>query len=231
MNKTARKIILSSLLLLFMSAAGAFAYKFDFVTVSDIVKSVRKTYADLESYQANFQIISEKDGKKSSQSGVLKFKASDKLLMEFTNPARQKIVSNGEKMWVYIPSLNVVAEQDLVNDTGIFSSGSEAGLARLFSKYHYKFASKEEPELMPDGSKMYTLILKQKETRSGYRTIRLWITESFFIVRAEGETSTGKKVVITLTDIKTNVDLPDSIFKFEIPSSARLITNPMISEE
>jgi hypothetical protein len=34
---------------------------------------------------------------------------------------------------------------------------------------------------MKDGSKMYTLILKQKESRSGYRTITLWVTENFFI--------------------------------------------------
>ena len=84
---------------------------------------------------------------------------------------------------------------------------------------------------MPDGSKMYTLILKQKETRSGYRTIKLWVSESYFIIKAEGETSTGKKVVITLSDIKTNIDLPNGIFKFEIPATARLIKNPMISEE
>jgi len=84
---------------------------------------------------------------------------------------------------------------------------------------------------MPDGSKMYTLILKQKETRSGYRTIKLWVNESYFIVKAEGETSTGKKVVIILSNIKTNIDMPNGIFKFEIPASARLIKNPMISEE
>ncbi len=231
MNNKSRKFILSSVIIFFISIGSAFAYKFDFVTVSDIVKNIKKTYAGLESYQANFQILSDKDGRKVTQSGVLRFKASDRLLMEFTNPARQKIVSNGEMMWVYIPSLNVVAEQDLMSESGIFTSGSEAGLARLFSKYHYRFASKEEPETMPDGSKMYTLILKQKETRSGYRTIKLWVSESYFIVKAEGETSTGKRVVISLTNIKTNIDLPNGIFKFEIPATARVIKNPMISEE
>jgi outer membrane lipoprotein-sorting protein len=36
---------------------------------------------------------------------------------------------------------------------------------------------------------------------------------------------------ITLSDIKTNVDLPNGIFKFDIPATARVIKNPMISEE
>jgi outer membrane lipoprotein carrier protein len=151
--------------------------------------------------------------------------------MEFYQPSRQKIVSNGQMMWVYIPSMNVVAEQDLMSDSGLFTSGSEAGLNRLFSKYHYRFASKDEPEIMKDGTKMYTLVLKQKESRAGYKTINLWISENFFIQKAEGYTSSGKKVEITLTGITTNVDLPNGIFKFDIPATARVIKNPMISEE
>jgi len=212
-------------------AVNAFAYKFDFVTVSDVVNNIKKNYSKLESYQANFSILSDKGGKKNNQSGILRFKSSDKLLMEFIQPSRQKIVSDGKMMWIYIPSMNVVAEQDLRSGSGLFTAGSEAGLNRLFSKYHYRFASKDEPETMKDGSKMYTLVLKQKESRGGYKTINLWISESFFIQKAEGFTSSGKKVEITLSDIKTNVDLPNGMFKFDIPATARVIKNPMISEE
>jgi len=227
-----KKYPLTTFVVLFsFFAVNAFAYKFDFVTVSDIVGNTKKNYSGLESYQANFSILSDKGGKKITQSGILRFKASDKLLMEFYQPSRQKIVSDGKMMWVYIPSLNVVAEQDLLSDSGLFTAGSEAGLNRLFSKYHYRFASKDEPETMKDGSKMYTLVLKQKESRGGYKTINLWISENFFIQKAEGFTSSGKKVEITLSDIKTNVDLPNGIFKFDIPATARVIKNPMISEE
>ena len=212
-------------------AANGFAYKFDFVTVSDVVNNIKNNYSKLESYQANFTILSDKGGKKATQTGILRFKSSDKLLMEFNQPSRQKIVSDGKMMWIYIPSMNVVAEQDLMSDSGLFTSGSEAGLNRLFSKYHYRFASKDEPETMKDGSKMYTLVLKQKESRGGYKTINLWISENFFIQKAEGYTSSGKKVEITLSDIKTNIDMPNGMFKFDIPATARVIKNPMISEE
>ncbi len=227
-----KKYSMTTLVLLFsFFAVNAYAYKFDFVTVSDVVNNVKKNYSKLDSYQANFSILSDKGGKKVTQTGILRFKSSDKLLMEFYQPSRQKIVSDGKMMWIYIPSMNVVAEQDLLTDSGLFTSGSEAGLNRLFSKYHYRFASKDEPETMKDGSKMYTLVLKQKESRGGYKTINLWITEGFFIQKAEGYTSSGKKVEIALSDIKTNVDLPNGIFKFDIPATARVIKNPMISEE
>ena len=207
------------------------AYKFDFITVSDIVKKVKKNFAELESYQANFKIFSEKMGKKKTQSGVVKYKATDKLIMDFHKLYGQKIISNGEMMWIYIPSMNVVAEQDLKSNSGFFSSGTKSGLRRLFSKYHYKFNSKKQPEKQNDGTMKYTLFLKQKESRSGFRTLKLWISEDYFITRAMGTTSSGKKIDIFFTNIKKNINIPNGVFKFNVPARARIIKNPMISEE
>ncbi len=229
MNKKVRYLSLMLMTVLFFGVQ-ANAYKFDFVTVGDVVKKIQEAFGKLESYQANFTIMTEKMGKKSQQNGQVKYKSSDKLLVNFYNPSGQKIIANSDIMWIYIPSMNVVAEQDLKNKSGIFSN-TESGLKRLFSKYHYKFDSKDQPETLKDGSKYYTIQLKQKESRSGYRTMKLWVDADYMIVRASGETSTGKKVDISFSDIKKNIDLPNGLFKFEVPSRARVIKNPMISEE
>lgn len=217
--------------ILLFAAQGADAFKFDFTTVGDIVDNIKKTFGKIDSYQANFSILSEKAGKTTRQTGTIKYKANNKLNIEFTQPYGQKVISNGKMMWIFIPSMNVVAEQDLDSGAGIFSSGTRTGLNWLFSRYHYRFASKEQPETMDDGTKRYTIILKQKESRSGYRTMKLWISERYFITRAEGETSTGKKVDISFSDLKTNINLPNGIFKMDIPARARVIKNPMIAEE
>ena len=217
--------------LIMIADTGLYAFKFDFTTVSDIVDNIKKNFGKIESYQANFTIVSEKTGKTIHQTGTIRYKAHNKLNIEFSQPFGQKIVSNGKMMWIYIPSMNVVAEQDLNSESGIFTSGTKNGLNWLFSKYHYRFASKDQPEAQDDGTKRYTLILKQKESRSGFRKMKLWVSERYFIVRAQGETSTGKKMDITFSDLKTNVSLPNGIFKFDIPARARVIKNPMISEE
>ncbi len=214
-----------------VTATDLYAFKFDFTTVSDIVDNIKSNFGKLDTYQANFTIMSDKGGKTNHQAGTIKYKAHNKLCIEFSQPFGQKIVSNGKMMWIYIPSMNVVAEQDLNSESGIFTTGSKSGLNWLFSKYHYRFASKDQPETQDDGTKRYTLILKQKESRSGYRKMKLWVTERYFIIRAQGETSTGKKVDIAFSDLKTNVSLPNGLFKFDVPSRARVIKNPMISEE
>ncbi len=222
------------LLILFVLCAyeGARAYKFEFTTVSDIVKRVRQRFAGIKAYQADFHVSSEKLGKKTYQTGTVKYKSTNKMLVEYSQPAGQRIVASGNTMWIYIPSMNVVAEQDLKSQSdSLFSSNTRSGLQRLFSRYHYKFASRQQPEPQTDGTKRYTLMLQQKETRSGFRTLKLWISEDYLITKAAGETSTGKKVEIEFTNIRTDVDLPNGIFKFDIPASVRVIKNPMISEE
>ena len=228
-KKSISSLVFLSVFILLWSQGNA--YKFDFTTVSDIVSKVQKRFGKVETYQANFNITAEKLGKKNIQKGVIKYKDSGKLLIEFYQPYGQKIISDGKSMWVYIPSMNVVAEQDLMNDAGIFSAASETGLKQLFRKYHYRFASKNQPQRMKDGDMKYTLLLRQKEKKSGYRKIKLWISEDFFIEKASGETSTGKKVDIVFSKIQTDVDLPNGIFKFDIPPHARVIRNPMIAEE
>ncbi len=231
MTRCKSKFIL--VFLCFLLSADSYAYKnFEITTVSDIVKKVKKTFSEIETYQADFKIMSEKSGNKTLKNGIIRFKASNKMLIEFTNPAGQKIIADGKTMYIYIPSMNVVAEQDLKPDNNsLLASATTNGLNRLFLKYHYKFASKKQPEQQPDGSKQYTLFLKQKETRSGFRSIKLWISENFFITKAYGESTTGKNVEISFNNIKTNVVLPNNMFQFDVPAGVRISKNPMIAEE
>jgi outer membrane lipoprotein carrier protein len=217
--------------MILMIGSGASAFRFDFTTVSDIVDRIRKRFSKIESYQAYFTIVSQKAGRTRRQAGIIRYKAGNRLCIDFSQPQGQKIVSNGRMMWIYIPSMNVVAEQDLDSDTGIFSAGTKSGLNWLFSKYHYRFDSRDQPSVQADGTKKYTLFLKQKESRRGFRNLKLWVTEKYFIVRAKGETSSGKTIDIAFSNIKINVGMQNSIFRFEIPPRARVIKNPMMSEE
>lgn len=230
-----KKIFLTLVVVLLLSSSvfsEKSSYKFEFTTVSDIVKKVKSRFGEIDSYGAKFVIIIEYQGKKTIQTGYVKSKNPNFLAVDFYNPRGQKIVSNGKQMWIYIPRLNVVAEQDLKDDRGtVFNSGTKSGLQRLFSKYHYKFASKTQPETEKNGKKYYTLFLKQKESRSGYRTIKLWINEDFMIEKASGVTSSNKKVTIQFSNIDTSKKYQKGIFKFDIPSNARVIKNPMLAEE
>ncbi len=209
------------------------AYRFEFETVSDVVRRTKDEFSKVKSYSADFSISTKKGSVATVQKGTLKSLRPNYLIIDFSEPQRQRIVSDGKMMWIYIPSMNVVAEQDLKDDSGtVFSPGSYVGLKRLFAKYHYKFSSKTQPETAADGKQYYTLSLSQKESRSGYKTIKLWIAkDNYMIMRAEGETAAGKLVDITFSNISTSGNYSKGMFKMDIPSGAKVIKNPMISEE
>lgn len=206
--------------------------KFTFVTVKDVVEEIQNNYSSFKCMSADFIIESEKGGKKTVRNGSLKSMTPNYLLVDFSNPRGQKIVSDGDVMWMYIPSLNVVAEQDLKDDEkGLFSSNSSSGLQRLFKKYHYRFAQKEQPSSDSDGKKYYTIMLQQKESRSGFKTIKIWVDDTYFVRKAEGVTSSGKTVRMIFSNIDTKKEFQKGIFKMDKPASARIIKNPMLSEE
>ncbi len=136
--KLRRTLLAASLVIVFIASPvpRAGAYKFEFTTVSDVVKKIRQRFGEVESYQASFRIVSDKAGKKSQQSGMVRYKSPDRMLVEFDQPPGQKIITTGSTMWVYIPSMNVVAEQDLKSQSeSIFGTGSRSGLPRLLTKY------------------------------------------------------------------------------------------------
>ena len=222
-------IILAIVLLIFVPCIMGYPYKFDFITVNDIVKQIKKAFSDVDSYQASFVMISDRIGKRQTQSGTIWYKSPHYLRVDFDSPYGQRIVSDGNQVWIYIPSLNIVAEQDLNSGT-LFSVGTGPGLNRLFSKYHYRFDGKEQPR-EESNNRYYVLFLKQKETRSGFRTLKLWVNEQYFITKAYGETASGKNITLEIKNVTTKVDVKKGFFKFDPPSNARIIKNPMLAEE
>ena len=77
-----RTLPAASLILVFLTipTPRAGAYKFEFTTVSDVVKRIRQRFGEIESYQASFRIVSEKAGKKTQQSGTVRYKSPDRKI-------------------------------------------------------------------------------------------------------------------------------------------------------
>ncbi|HPK44112.1 MAG TPA: outer membrane lipoprotein carrier protein LolA, partial [Spirochaetota bacterium] len=93
-----------------------------------------------------------------------------------------------------------------------------------------RFDGKEQPR-EESNNRYYVLFLKQKETRSGFRTLKLWVNEQYFITKAYGETASGKNITLEIKNVTTKIDVKKGFFKFDPPSNARIIKNPMLVEE
>ncbi|MDH4262144.1 MAG: outer membrane lipoprotein carrier protein LolA [Spirochaetia bacterium] len=234
MSRSLKKQILKNLLFLItilvfsLTLRNLNAQKF--VHPTDVVKKVKDNFNKLNSYQAEFNIITERKNQKKYTKGTAYFKKGGKVNFSFTIPTNDVIISNGKKMWIYIKRLNAVAVQNLKNpdsDKGITSAFTDSGVITLFNRYHYSFDTVDQPILL-NKTRYYKLNLKEKVATGGFSEMKVYIdAETFFITKIEADAPGGKKVTLTLTNVEYNVELPNSLFQFNIEDNMKVVENAL----
>ncbi len=204
----------------------------------EVVKQVKKKFSDLSSYKADFQIQTVSNKKSKNMKGICLYKKGGRIRYQFSDPSGDEIVSDGKTLYIYIARLNAVGKQDLTlnksNKSGpIFSSFTDEGLSRIFRKYHYKFDSIEQPQTSSkDGRKYFVLNLEQREKIGGFETMLLYVdAQTYFIQKAVASDGRGKETTIEFSNLETNPDLEDGQFNFHIGGNAKIINNPLVSEQ
>lgn len=232
-------LILGLTLFLSFSSLGAqSSAKHNWNSPSEVVKKVRKTFTELNSYKADFVIQTEANKKVTTKKGVCFYKKGGKIKYEFSDPSGDEIVSDGKILWIFIKRLNAAGKQDLTlnksNKSGpIFSAMTEEGLSRIFRKYHYKFDSIEQPQVSPkDNRKYFVLALEQREKIGGYETMTLYVDEeTYFIKKAVASDGRGKTTTVEFSSIDKNADIEDGVFNFRPDGNSKIVNNPLVSEE
>lgn len=221
------------LFLAFSSAISAQSHNWN--SPSEVVKKIKKKYAELKAYSADFKIQTTNNKSTVNMKGVCKIKNPGKIRYDFSQPDGDAIVSDGKTLWIYIHKKGAVGKQDLeinkTNSSGepIFQQNTAAGLNRIFRKYHYKFDSIEQPQKM-DGKSYFVLALEQREKIGGFEFMTLYVdSDSYIIQKAKGRDARGKETVIEYSNINLNPDFEDGIFKYSISGNAKIVNNPLVS--
>jgi len=216
---------LAAAVLLLVSASLS-AQKFTHQT--DVVKAVKERFEGLETYMAEFTIVSEWKDKRKIATGTAYYKKGGKVNFTFTSPEKNLIISNGKKIWIHMAHLNAVGIQDLdPSKANIYNSATYEGLVTLFSRYHYSFSQPEQPVTKGDSS-WYILELKEKVASGGFSNMLVYIDpETYLIEKIEASNETGKKVKLTFKNIVLNEELPDSLFHYTLEGNTRVVENPL----
>lgn len=204
----------------------------DFIHPSDVVSRMKKVFKEIKTYKAGFRIATKEGTKTSASAGSCYYKQGGKLNFTFSSPYGDKIISDGKKMWVYIASLRAVGIQNFEKKTGndITSANSYEGLVSLFRRYHYRFNSANQP-VTENGRKYFTLKLKEKTTSGGYQDMLVFVdAQTYLIHKIEAESSTGKVVNLTLSNIELNTSLPESLFSFKVEGNMKVVENALTTQ-
>ena len=172
----------------------------------------------IKSFSVNFsqQLMDEQGTTFQSLSGRLHAQKPNRVHWTVFEPAAQKIVSNGLRLWIYDPDLEQVIIQPFVEDiatspVSLFSGNLEG----LNKAYLIADRPTENPAL-----KSY--LLTPKSTGTLYSHLQIDFVEQ--IPKAiEFVDSLGQTTNIDLHNVALNPQLSDDLFTFEIPAGVDVI--------
>jgi outer membrane lipoprotein-sorting protein len=156
------------------------------------------------------------------------------LRIDFTRPAEQVIVFNGELLTVYLPEYRAVLNQDITASRRSGSAVNSAGLATaqgltlLRRNYIPSFVTGPDPIPLDEGSKeqVVKLRLTRRSISEGFRELILSVDpDTLLIRRIEGRTIAEALVRFDFSNIRTNQGIPTQRFIYDSPASANLINN------
>jgi outer membrane lipoprotein-sorting protein len=220
--------------LLFFFGINFLAFSQEIVTADKYLERVSERYGNVRDYEAQVNIRSGS----TEMIGSLSFLDPFFLRINFTKPAEQVLVFNGQLLTVYLPDLRAVLSQPVTQarrTTGAAgaSMASAQGLQLLRRGYVPTFVSGPEPVSLDERER--ELVVKLRLTRrlasEGYREIILSINpETLLIRRIEGRTIADVLVRFDFLNVKTNVGIPELRFEYDSPASANIYNNFLFRE-
>ena len=207
----------------------------EIITADKYLESVSERYGEIKDYEAWVVIRSDT----TDMIGSLSFLDPFFLRIDFTDPAEQVLVFNGELLTVHIPRLRAVLNQTVTpirrssTPAGGTSLATAQGLQLLRRGYVPAFVSGPEPEPLDERNPepVVKLRLTRRLASEGFREIILSISpETSLIRRIEGRTIANTLVRFDFTNIRINVGIPEQRFIYDSPPTANLYNNFMFRE-
>jgi outer membrane lipoprotein-sorting protein len=200
----------------------------EIITAGKYLEMVSDQYATIRDYEGNIAIRSSG----SEMTGIVSHLSPSFLRIDFTRPADQVIVFNGELLTIYLPEFRAVLNQTINQSrrTGASGAGmaSAQGLTMLRRNYVPSFVTGPNPEPLESNSneRVVKLRLTRNSVSEGFREIILSINpDTMLIRRMEGRTIAESEVRFDFTNVKTNQGIPEQRFIYDSPASANMYNN------
>jgi len=204
----------------------------EIITAERYLEMVSERYGSIRDYEAHIVIHSGS----SEMIGNVSYLAPSFLRIDFSRPADQVIVFNGELLTVYLPEYRTVLNQNITPGRRSASGAglaSAQGLALLRRNYVASFVTGPDPVALQGSpqEEVVKLRLARRNISEGFREIILSISPvAKTIRRIEGRTIADNLVQFDFTNIKTNLGIPEMRFIYDSPASANVYNNFLFRE-
>jgi outer membrane lipoprotein carrier protein len=183
-----------------------------------------RVYRSLTSLTADFvQIIDNPMIDSAESRGNLVQAGPDKLAMRFTDPPGEAVIIDGRSVWVYTPSTT----PGQVIRMSVPSGGPVYGynmLAWLLDRPAERYSASYLRADVVGGRSMDVVELVPAVPDLPFEKAVLWLDRADGIPRRlEITEHSGATRTLTLSKVRVNQSVPDSTFRFEVPSGVRVV--------
>lgn len=192
------------------------------VAPDEMARNLQRKYDQIQSFSADFEHVYEGGvlRKKVTERGAVVIKKPGLMHWTYTTPEKKEFVSDGRKMYSYIPEdrqviVTPVPPADEASSPALFLAG-KGNIARDFTASAASVAG-----MAPDE---YALKLVPRKPQQEYDWLVLVVARDTLQLRrlvttdAQGGTST-----FIFSHFRENVRLPDAAFTFRIPRGVEVI--------
>lgn len=217
-------IVRTTILLLLLSSGTLYSQnRSRIVSVKSVLQKMENGLRKLDDFQAAFKI---KNGEYKSTGHIFYKKPFFFRLNSYTDGS--KLVSDGKKIWLYVPRYGIIAEQELIKNQKKYKlmlTASSKSLSHLRRDYSFKFAQSGKTQ-----EDFYIMDLFPRVTKVGFKSIRLWVSKTSGIVyRIKAMTVNNTPVTISFSKIKLNQKLGRGLFNFTMPDkNVQVIKNTIV---
>lgn len=201
----------------------------DIRTADSFFKEVSAKYASIKDYEAAVEVTAGKQ----TMAGTVIYKSPTLMRMDFSQPASQVIVYDGQSLVVYVPEFRAILSQQ-TGTTSAAAIGTGDGLRMLGRNYSVAYEKGPTPTPLPgsESESVIRLVLSRLTVAEGFRTIVLSIDPGRLLIRRmEGTTLAGDLISYDFKGIKLDQGIPDAKFIYDSPASANIYNNFLFSSD
>jgi outer membrane lipoprotein carrier protein len=186
-------------------------------SLEQLTAKMQETYDKTQDLKATFvqELTIQTIKKTEREEGTVYFKNPKRMHWEYTRPTSKKLVVNPQKAWLYVPEDHAVYVQDakaLYQSRVILRFLS--GMGRLLEDFQVEYAAPEAT----DQEGHYLLVLTPRQSDMAIDRLHLTIDHKRFqILQCSFSDAFGNFTRIRFQNIRTNSQLPESLFHFTPP--------------
>ena len=189
----------------------------------DLAARIQQRYDSVRDFEGSFTQSYEGGvlRVKTTESGTVAIKRPGRMRWVYTKPERKEFISDGTKIYSYMPADKQVIVGTLPSDAQTTPALFLAGRGHLVRDFTVSFT-----ELPGKPSGLTTLKLVPKRPDPDLEWLILGVDPMSLQIRqlvaADGQ---GGRSTFTFSDLKENRNLSDKLFAFQIPRGVDVITN------